>query len=86
MTERERPARESARELSGDHRHVALCSRCGMARKTTHYLVHRRSSQSEELTTRTCIVRPSEVRTPMPKNDRCDLRSRELSGDQLDFT
>ena len=38
----------------------------GMARKTTHerYLVHRRSSQSEELTTITCIVRPSEVRTP----------------------
>jgi hypothetical protein len=27
LTERERPARESARELSGDHRHVALCSR-----------------------------------------------------------
>ena len=22
----------------------------------------------------------------MPENDRCDLRSRELSGDQLDFT
>ena len=52
----------------------------GMARKTTHerYLGHRRSSQSEELTTRTCIAHP--------ENDRCDLRSRELSGDQLDFT
>eukprot|EP00964_Phaeocystis_antarctica_P093354 scaffold60201_cov27-Phaeocystis_antarctica.AAC.1 len=61
----------------------------GMAPKTTHerYLGHRRSSQSEELTTITCIAPPlatSEVRTP--KIDRCDLRSRELSGDQLDFT
>eukprot|EP00964_Phaeocystis_antarctica_P068739 scaffold41664_cov33-Phaeocystis_antarctica.AAC.1 len=62
---------------------IAMAAK-SMARKTTHerYLGRPRSSQSEELTTRTCIA-PARC---APRKWRCDLRSRELSGDQLDFT
>ena len=53
--------RETRREIASSAEIIATWSYApagGMARKTTHerYLGHRRSSQSEELTTRTCIA------------------------------
>ena len=53
--------RETRREIASSAEIIATWPYApagGMARKTTHerYLGHRRSSQSEELTTRTCIA------------------------------
>ena len=78
-TGRARPDRASSREIIFTSPYAPVK---GMPRKITHErsLGHRRSSQSEELTTNG--RRPSEGRVRRPLNPR----SRELTGDHLHFT